>query len=730
MFSDTRQPVPAATPSTDLRPFLFPQSIALIGVSQNLDSVSGRPFKYLVKYGYEGRIYPVNPKYSEIAGYRCYPSVESIPGEVDQAVVTVSAERCVPVLEECAAKGVKAAVVITSGFAEMGDDGARLQARIRHIASSSGMRVCGPNCIGLTSLPARMVATFAPGFDEEGYVQEGPAALVSQSGALGYGFYTIAQEAGLGFRYVVSTGNEVDLTCTDFIRWALEDPRIRVILGYLETIRDPEKFLAVAERAKRLRKPIIILKVGRSAVGTKAALSHTASLTGSDEVYDAAFKQAGVIRATDLDHLVELGIAFSRLPAEKAHPVGKGVAIISSSGGAGILMADKCEEWGLRVAELRPDVREELVAALPKFASALNPIDVTGQIVNDPGLFSRCLEALSKQQDIDMVVVMMSTAAKELAKRLASAIIDASGKIDAPVFVCWSGGDRLSKTGTQLLAAAGFPCYKIPGQVARVMAGMAAYGKLVEQGVDADSLLPGLAKTASELIAAVRARGGVGPSGGMTEHDSKALLKVYGIPATRETVVQSVQEAVSAASEIGYPVALKALSPDLLHKTEAGGVRLGIKDAAAVAEAYDSILESVKARYPDCRLSGVIVQEMVDGGVEMFAGAYRDPTFGPVVMVGLGGIWVEVLGDVSRRLAPVTADQALEMLGELKGRKLLEGARGRPVMDVDAVVDLIVRVGWLIAEVPEVREVDVNPFFVLPRGRGVKVVDALAIVEP
>lgn len=707
------------TTAEELRSFFYPQSVAIIGASSNLDSISGRPIKYLANNGYQGKIYPVNPKYSEIAGFRCYPSVADIPEEVDLAIVAVSVQRMFDALEECAARGVKNAVIFTSGFAEVGEDGRQLQERLANLARTSGMRICGPNCIGTVNLPGQVVASFSPVFEKTGY-KPGPVGLVSQSGALGHGLFTIASDAGLGFSYVISSGNEVDLTVADYLHFMIEDPNTRVILVYLEGWRDGAEFFNLARQASRQSKPILVLKVGRTQVGSKAAISHTASLTGSHAVYAALFRQTGVLMANDLSDLVDMALAF--VPGKI--PTGNGLAVVTASGGAGILMADHAEDHGLVLPELDGTTKEELLQIIPPFGSAMNPVDVTGQILHDTTLFRRAMNILLADPRIHMVTVMLTTVTGQLAQQLVTDIAAVAAATDKPVVVTWSGAKGLAPEARQLLKDQGVPCYDTPGQTARALGALVRYGQFMRKN-------RGDAARAASCIR--QSPGDTGwlqeiPSSALTERQSKKLLQSYGIPVTREDLATTAKEAGDLAEKLGFPVCVKIESKDIAHKTEAKAIRLNLSTREEVEAAFREVTANARAYSPAAEIRGAVVQEMVGKGIEVILGVNNDSPFGPVIMFGLGGIFVEVLKDVSCRIAPLTREDAEEMISEIKGYPLLQGVRGEPPADVDALVGTLLRLCELAFDLRgEIKELDINPLIVLPRGQGVKVADALVI---
>jgi len=709
--------VPAT--AEELRSFFYPRSVAIVGASNNPESIGGRPVKYLAGNGYQGKIYPVNPKYSEIAGFKCYPSVADIPGEVDLAIVAVSAQLLLASLAECGAKGVKNAVIFTSGFAEAGEEGKQLQERLGALAKNSGMRICGPNCFGTVNLPGQLVASFSPVFEQTGY-KTGPVGLVSQSGALGHGLFTMASEAGLGFSYVISSGNEVDLTVADYLGFMIEDPVTRVIMIYLEGWRDGAEFFNLAQQAFMQDKPILVLKVGRTDVGAKAAISHTASLTGSHAVYEALFRQTGVLIANDMSDLVDMAIAF--VPGKI--PTGNGLAVVTASGGAGILMADHAEDHGLVLPELSGLTREELLKIIPPFGSAMNPVDVTGQVLQDTTLFRRTMNILLTDPGIHMVTVMLSTATGQLAQRLAADIAAVATSTKKPVAVTWSGAKGLAPEARQLLKDQGVPCYDTPGQTARALGALVRYGQFRRKK-------RGNAATDADIIRQTAVDTGwlqEIPSRTLTERQSKKMLQSYGIPVTREDLVTTFEEAGDLAEKLGFPVCVKVESKDIAHKTEARAIRLNLSTREEAEAAFLEVTANARSFSPTAEIKGAVVQEMVGKGIEVILGVNNDSPFGPMIMFGLGGIFVEILKDVSCRIAPLTREDAAEMISEIKGYPLLQGVRGGPPADMDALEDTLLKLSKLAVDLRgEIEELDINPLIVLPRGQGVKAADALVI---
>jgi acetyltransferase len=701
--------------SAGIEHFYNPRSIAIIGASPHRMKPGGRPLVALRERGYAGSVFPVNPSYDEIEGARCYASVLDIPDPVDMAIVSVPAASVLETLRQCAAKGVKAAVLFSAGFGEMGGEGELLQQQLTDLARESGMRLLGPNCLGLMNLTNSVLASFAYIVDLEP-VKPATLAFVTQSGAFGAMIYGEATAAGVGFSSFTSVGNEADCEFSDFADYLLDDPHTQVLGGYMEGAKDGQKLRRVAEKALRLEKPMLILKVGRSRSGARAAASHTGSLAGDDQVYDAFFRQMGIIR---IDTLPEL-TAFSVVHRSGRRPRGRRVAILGGSGGHGVLLTDQCESFGLTVPEITGETREQLEKILPVFGSARNPIDLTAQAGRSPGMPMRCLRALVGDDNID-VVLMQTWFHDEDGLRMAQELIEIYQSTEKCMVLLTSNRDAsdVTRQCIDALTKAGIPVLPDGRQAARAVAHLAWYQEKLERnrGTAAKPTALSVPRRAEAEALLDRAQP-------LTEFDCKQVLAAYGIPVSREALATSPDTAVKLAREIGYPVALKVQSAQILHKTEARAIALNLQTDAEVREAYEEILANAKGFAPDARIEGILVQEMVEEGVEVILGTTRDPVFGPVVMFGLGGIFVEVLRDVSFRIAPMTRADAEEMIEEIRGTRVLEGVRGRPPIDREALIDAILRVSQLVTDHADtIEEVDLNPLVLLPRGA--KAVDAL-----
>ncbi len=699
-----------------------PSSIAVVGATDRL--YGGRIMRNLLHGGFKGKLYPVNPKRDEVFGLRCFPTVRALPEPADSAAILVPAAGVPGVLQECAETGVKAAIIISAGFAEMGDaHGQQLQQDVRRIARETGVRVCGPNCLGVSNIADGIWSSANPTVAADVVVGPGPVALVSQSGATAHGpLMAIARDRGIGFRCVISTGNEADLELTDFVEFLLEDPEVKAIALMVEGFRDAPKFVRVARLALRRGTPLVVLKLGRSAVGAGASRTHTGALTGSDAVQAAMFRQCGVIRVDDYDELVEVAAMFAKTRV----PDGERVGLVSHGGGICGAIGDNCGQLGLAVPPLADGTLKTLQSILEGRGAAANPADITFHGARDT--FPVILKAMLADDNIDLLGV--ATAGTEATAR---AVIDTARESRKPVLFMWT--DRMQDSlALPLLQQSPVPVFFLPGRFAKGIRSLVDYKRarqrcLEEPPGDASCGLP---KQAARGTATGEAMDLLQSSAGhmLAEHRSKEVLSLLGIPVTREVLCKSLQEAESAAAELGYPVALKAASAEIPHKTEARAIRLDVRDSRELIEAWDAVLANARAFAAGATIDGVLVQEMVRSSVEVIAGLAQDPQFGPVLLCGIGGVFVEALGAVARRLCPVTAADAREMIAEVPGmERILGGFRRRPAADVDALIDALCRLSHAaVSAAGLLAEVDINPLAVLPKGQGVKALDALVVV--
>ncbi len=695
---------------TDLSAVFRPRAIAVVGASDDPVKIGGRPLAFLLRHGYAGRVFPVNPARATVQGLPAFPSIGAIPEPVDLAIVVVPAERVLESLEEAAAKGVRAAIVFSSGFAEVGEAGRLAQARLRELAERTGLRIIGPNCQGFAHLPSRLVATFASPFLEPA-LATGPIAMVSQSGAMAGMIYEMARAAGLGLNYWVSTGNEADVQAAEILAEVVEDEDTRVACCYLEDIKDAGRFRRALARAHRRGVPVFVLKSGRSAVGRRAASSHTGALAGEDAVYDAVFADWGAIRCADPAELLALPQAF--LSYREA---GRRVAVLSNSGGLGVLSVDLCVDLGLVPAEFTPETTAVLRAALPDFAAAANPVDLTAQILTDPGMLMRVLPALEADPGVDAIVFQIALlgAATDLA-RLVSDVATVARSTRKVVAVSCP-----QRPVVEAFRAGGVLAFDDASVALRSLACLAQATARRARWLDRATL-----EAPPSPPAPVAAAGRTGEPF-LNEWESQRLLAPFGVPLVDSVFVTAAAAAPAAAEQLGYPVVVKACAAALPHKSDVGGVVLGLLDRAAVSEACRRIESNVRAAAPGVALEGFLVQRQVRGALELALGVKVDPIFGPVVLVGSGGVLIEVLRDFRLLLPPIDATAAEEALRSLRIGPLWDGVRGSAPLDLPAAVELLERLGEAARSLgASVKEIDLNPVVVGRRGEGVTVLDTL-----
>ncbi|TMJ74443.1 MAG: acetate--CoA ligase family protein [Alphaproteobacteria bacterium] len=706
----------------DLRPLLSPDSVAIIGAAAD-SSLRGRLTQQLVEHGFDGRIYPVTRSQTEVLGHKAYAAVGDIPEAADLAIILVPAAYVVSTIEQCAARGIPAAIVISSGFAEeKSEEAAARDQALRAIAKRTGMVIAGPNSEGLVNPLRPLVATFSPVFHDpnEPLLPQNsrakPIAVSCQSGALTFAFLSRGRDRQLRFTYQISAGNQTVLEAHDYLDWVLDAGGADIFMGYLEGIRDTQRFRAVAEKAARMGKPMILAKVGRSDAGRRAAASHTGSLARAGMADDAIFRHHGIIRGEDLDHMVDVASAFAYCPL----PRGNRVAVITGSGGSAVWMADILSAHGLELPVIEENLQRRIMALLPSYASAQNPIDATAQAIGEVG-YAPMVELVAQSERIDTILLISSLANPERAKKLAAELAGITASLDKPILL--STYTTATPASIAAIAGAGIPCYTSMPSCARAIKALVDYGRFREKLArrkPAEATAPALR---DEVTLALAAAGPV-----LTEAASKKLLARYGVPLPPEALATSEDEAIAAASRIGSAVALKVQSPDILHKTEAGAVMLGLSGDGAVREGYRTVLARAKAAYPNAAIDGVLVQAMAKRGREMILGVTRDPDFGPMLMVGLGGIHVEVLKDVAFAPVPLGAEDALDLIGQLKGAALLDAVRGERAADRDALTRLMVALSRFAADHADaIAEIDLNPVIVHAAGEGLTIVDALIV---
>jgi acyl-CoA synthetase (NDP forming) len=690
------------------------RSIAVIGASADEKTPSGQPLMHLRNLGYPGEVYPVNPRYEVIGAWRCYPSVSALPAVPDVALVAVAAERAPAVLEECGRKGIRFVIMITSGFAEMGEAGVAAQARLLETARQHGISMIGPNCQGMINAADGFSLGFGAPYGLR--YNKGGISMTSQSGAWGNAVMILANQEGLGFRHYVSTGNEAQTTSLDVVDWYLDDPQTRLVVSYVEGFQDAHRLVGIGRKALELGKPYLLWKVGTSEAGARAAASHTANLGGEMALYRAAFEQSGIIEVTDVDDLADR--AHALLTGRR--PGGNRVAVISMSGGAGVLMADHCAAAGLELPTLSPLTLERLRAILPAFAGLNNPIDVTGNVSAREGSFVEALELILADPLVDMLGICLASISGPAGNQIAIDVARVCAATTKPVLVAWCADVERTREGYEALAAVGTPRYDTPVRCAR---GMDALWHFERARRDHERIS---AEPVLRLERPAQRQAMAGLQADLTEYQAKQVLADYGIPVTREALATTAEQAVDLAGQIGYPVVMKIVSPMIPHKTEAGGVKVGVRDAQAVRDAFAEIVANAGRHSPGAPIDGVLVQAMVSGGTEVILGVTQDPLFGPAILFGLGGIFAEVMKDVCFRIAPITRSEAMAMIRSIKAFPILDGARGRPKADLEALADALVRLAALAVDLQDsIAEIDINPLIVLPAGQGVVAVDAL-----
>lgn len=692
---------------------LRPKTVAVVGASATPGKIGYTVINNLIKGGYTGKIYPINPTCTEILGLKCYPSISEVPGEVDSAIITIPAKAMSEVTEACGKKGVKGLIVITSGFSESGRKD--LEDEMLEIAAKYKMRILGPNIVGSLSNSDKFNGSFAPGLP-----LPGKASLVTQSGALLIAIDMATYTRKIGFDKLISIGNMADVDFADLIEWFDEDDNTTCVSLYIEGMKNGRKFI---DAARKSSKPIVALKSGVSAHGSAAAASHTGSLAGAAKIYNSAFKQAGVIQAQDLNDLFNRTLTLSQQPPMK----GENLLILTNGGGVGVLATDAAEKYGIPLHFAPADVQTELKKHMPEFGSAKNPVDMTGMAGND-WYYQTTKFSYAHDWTDGLVVLYCETAMTnpfEIAKSIKQAVDD-SGVTGKPITVSFVGGEK-SDQAMGWLVENGIPAFGGPDIAVNAMAALREYARLQENKSDgAYNCDESAKKTALAIFAQARAE----KRDSLTEIEAKEVFKAYGMPVTKIALAKSEDEAVALGNKIGFPLVLKIVSPDILHKSDAGGVKVNIKDDAGIREAYQTILKNAKAYKADANIHGIAIQEMAPWGTEVILGSVNDAAFGPTVMFGLGGIFVEVLKDVTFRVTPFTKSEAAEMIGEIKGAAILAGARGEKPKDRAMLAETIYNYSCMIHDLDdEIKESDANPVLVYEDGQGLKVADARIILK-
>jgi len=684
-----------------------PANIAIIGASSKPRTISWWPLHLLQRHGFRGGIYPVNPGHTEIDGTTCYPSLAAVPVRPDVAMIALDAPGTLAAVRECAALGVKAAVLPTQGFGEMGPDGAHMQAQLLEVARAGNLRLVGPNTDGLANLVNSAFVSIQPLLADA--TLTGGVALITQSGATAGSLLTRLANEGIGCKYYASTGNEADLGLADYMSVAIQDPDIKIVLSFVESLRKPADFERVAACALRLGKPIALVKVGRSEQGARRAAAHTGSMSGRDQMYDALFARYGIMRVDELAELVAIAKIFLRWGTLSS----PGMGIFSVSGGQAGAIADHAVAQGLSVPPISAAAEASLDQLLD-FGNGFNPCDLTGEIARKPELASQVYEIFAGVPDIASVVYARKTLAGTVGQRAARQLTESAQRAGAKPLAVYAFDEHFPEEERAIYAAAGIPVFTRLHEMLVACMKLARYGRVASGGVAPEPRkLPDVA------------RAGVEPAP-LDEVRAAELLDRYGLTPPATEMAINAEDAVAMAEKIGYPVVVKVADPQVLHKTEIGGVALNLRSAEEVRSAYQEVYDRARQALNGRAPAGISVSEQVSGGVEMLVGGVVDPMFGPFVLVGAGGIWTEILHDVSMRAAPVLASEAREMIMSLRAAPLLTGARGQPPSDVDALVAAVTAVSRLLSDkASELAEIDLNPVAVLPEGRGLRVLDKL-----
>jgi acetyl coenzyme A synthetase (ADP forming)-like protein len=689
-----------------LEPFYCPASVAVIGASRDEEKLGHAVLKNLIQYGYEGRIYAINPKTEDILGYQAYPSVLAVPEEIDLAVIVIPDRFVGQVLEQCGQKGVKGVIIITAGFREMGGEGIKKEKALVDIVQRYNMRMLGPNCLGIIDTICPLNASFATGMPRRGDI-----AIMSQSGALLLAILDWALGEEVGFSRFVSLGNKADIDETDLLQLWDEDPYSKVIVAYLEGIEDGPRFMEIAQQVTR-ETPIIAIKSGTSDAGARAVSSHTGTLAGSERAYDAAFKQAGITRADSIEELFDYAHAFAHVPPIK----GDKIAIVSNAGGAAIMATDALDRAQLQLASFESETIRLLKNDLPPGSNALNPVDVRGDA--DAQRYKLALDAVLRDENVDGVIAILVPQAVTKVDETAHVIADVIQGHDKPVLGCFMG-QNIARIGAEILRDHEIPNYSYPERAADAMRAMVERWHWLERPPRQLEEFEVQRDKVRQVLSRVRAEGRLK----VGDAEAREIMEAYGITIPQAQLARDPDEAVEIAQTIGYPVVMKIVSPDILHKTDIGGVRLNLMGDTAVRDTFDLLMYRASRYMPEAVIWGALVQDMVPQGKEVIIGINRDPQFGPLLLFGLGGIYVEALKDVSFRIAPIARWEADEMITEIQSYPLLRGFRGEKPSDLKAIAECILRVSQMAVDFPEIVELDINPLMVHEEGKGAVAID-------
>jgi len=698
-----------------LNVFFEPSSVAVIGASTNPSKLGYTVVKNLVKGGYakKGKIYPINLGGGEILDLPVYKSVLDVKDPIDLAVIVIPYPVVPAALLECGEKGIPAAIIISAGFREAGMEGFEREQEILQIAKKYNIRLVGPNCLGIIDTFTPLNASFAAGMPPSG-----PMSFMSQSGALGTAVLDIALGGKLGLSKFVSLGNKADVDEIDLLKAWAGDDKTQVIMIYSEGMTNGQEFIRTAREVTR-KKPVIAIKSGVTLSGSRAVSSHTGSLAGSEQAYEAAFLQAGILRADSMENLFDTALAIGYQPLLK----GDHIAIVTNAGGPGILATDAIERTGLTIAQLNVETIRKLEKYLPDAASAANPVDVLGDALTDRYQFA--LEAVLEDPHVDGVLVLLTPQAMTQIQDTAHMVGKLAEKTDKPVLACFMGEAQV-KPGIDILSRHAVPNYPFPERAARAFRAMADYRGILARPKPEFVRFEVDKSSVQNIFERIRSEGRVN----IGDTESRQVLVAYGLRIPKSKIAEKPEQAVNIAGQIGYPVVLKIASPDILHKTDVGGVKVGLENAEEVIDAFELMVYRANRYLPDARIWGCLVQEMVpSGGLEVLVGMNRDPQFGPLVTFGLGGIYVETLKDVTFRIAPFSREEASQMLGEIRAHALLDGVRGKPAVDKEAIVDTLLQIGQLVQDFPEIAELDINPLVVYPNQQGAIALDMRMVLS-
>ena len=690
----------------DLQSFFTPKGVAVIGASSNPGKLSHGILKNLLQYGFQGGIYPVNPGSKEILGLPCYAGIQDVPDPVDLAVIILPSQMIAQVIKDCGVRGIKAAIIISGGFREVGKDGLELEKECLKIASEDGMRLIGPNCVGNMNMSNGLNTTFIQGMPSKGGI-----GFLSQSGAICGGIVDHILNQQIGFSHFISLGNEADVNETDIIEFLAEDEDTHVIAAYVESIRDGQRFIQVCREVSP-QKPIVVLKAGRSEAGAKAVSSHTGSLAGSQEAYTAAFRQSGAIEVRSVEELLNVSLALDYLPL----PSGNRTAIITNAGGPAALASDSLAEYGIQLAQFNEKTRQILRQNLNMAAQVANPVDMLGGA--EPRDYALALHQVLNDPGVDIVIPILVPQALVKPDEVALAIANEAKNTKKPVVACFMGLESIGQARV-ILHQNRVPMLDYPEKIGKVVGSLIQYAQIQKTRKEEKSLQidEKRRQNVKKIFKNNKSQVIYG------EANSRPILQEYGIPLVKGQMARTRQEVGEISQKMGFPVVLKIVSQDFLHKSEVKGIEVNLKSKADALKAWDEIMKKVKIANPDARVDGCMVEAMAEAGQEVILGMKRDASFGPVMMFGLGGIFVELFNDVAFRVAPITRGDVMELISETRAGVLLKGTRGQPEADMEAIVDCLLRLSQLALDFPQITEMEINPLMVYPKNKGVLALD-------